>query len=566
MILSKTYKHTAIPIHVTRKKKQNKCRFDFPRPVSQKTQIQITNISHTTGRFYELQRTEKSIWINPYNPAILSKWNANMDIQVVGCKNAAAAYVCTYVCKNEPDTLKKTLSSTIKKLPSTASARKKLSKIGNILLTHRLISAQESAYRLLNIPMVSSSRDTVFINTNIPAKQYKILKPKKQLEQLPGDSTAIFAQSMHDIYQSRPIDPNFELMCLAHFATHYVLLKSSEKVHVQRSKLKRYKLLSQPSQYIREKQKPSCFRSYIPNMNKDSEGHFHALLCLFLPWRTHEHIKAPYETYQDAYVNKQNLLQHDAIQQFQYTEKLKEAVQHIQRLQQSAQEDILCPVTPAYMASQLEADMNTAEFINSAFVLKNLEDCEDNVDMPKTHFSADEFKSLSQYIMTDEEYKNKLQACTSEQRTILNIVDESIDNGHCKPLHLFITGGAGSGKSFLLQVLREHILRKNQTMYPNVIVAAPTGVAAFNINAWTLHHLLHLDVQHKTQAPYTPLSAKKLEHMRKLFKDVSVLIIDEISMLSINTLLHIHKRLTEIRDTSCDDNTYFGNLGPVVQN
>ena len=542
------------------------CRFDFPRACSTKTEIAISNISITTGRFYKLERPENSIWINPYNPSILAKWNANMDIQIVGCKNAAAAYVCTYVCKNEPDSLKQALSSAIKKIPSNASIRKRLSRIGNVLLTHRLISAQEAAYRLLNISMVSSSKETIFINSSVPMKHYKILKPKKELEELPSDSNKIFKQTMHEIYEKRPKEQFFESMCLAHFGTHYVLLRSNEKVQVKKSNLKRFQLQTVPVQYIREKKQTACFRTFVPKLTKDPEAHFHALLCLFLPWRNHEELLLPYKTYQESYMKKQHLLHQDAVEKFKYGEKLTTAVQHIQRLSQNNKDDMHCTVTPAVMESQLHADLQSAEYIGSAFVPKNYDDTEDYIEHTKTSFTDDEFRSLSQYLMSDDEYTTKLEACTDEQKKSLNLVDKAIsgDNSASEHLRLFITGGAGSGKSFLLQILREHILRKNKSFLPNVIVAAPTGVAAFNINAWTLHHLLHLDVQHKNQATYTPLSAKQLEKMRRLFRDVNILIIDEISMVSINTLLHIHKRLSEIKDTNSDDNAFFGNMHVIV--
>lgn len=87
---------------------------------------------------------------------------------------------------------------------------------------------------------------------------------------------------------------------------------------------------------------------------------------------------------------------------------------------------------------------------------------------------------------------------------------------------------------------------------------APTGVAAFNVKGWTLHTLLQLNIQHKKQAVYTPLSAKQLNKMRHLFRNVHTLIIDEISMVSVNTFIHIHKRLTEIKDTATQADCYFG--------
>ena len=60
---------------------------------------------------------------------------------------------------------------------------------------------------------------------------------------------------------------------------------------------------------------------------------------------------------------------------------------------------------------------------------------------------------------------------------------ESINNP--PPLHMIVTGTAGTGKSYLihcLQLLLKHDFK----------VAAPTGVASFIIDGKTLHTLLHL--------------------------------------------------------------------------
>lgn len=64
-----------------------------------------------------------------------------------------------------------------------------------------------------------------------------------------------------------------------------------------------------------------------------------------------------------------------------------------------------------------------------------------------------------------------------------------------KQLNLFITGGAGTVKSLFLCLVKEYF--QNSHEYPTVLVAAPTGVAAFNINGHTLHTLLQLPRQIK---------------------------------------------------------------------
>ena len=46
--------------------------------------------------------------------------------------------------------------------------------------------------------------------------------------------------------------------------------------------------------------------------------------------------------------------------------------------------------------------------------------------------------------------------------------------------HLFVTGRAGTGKSTLLRVLRDHIVDE-------AVVLAPTGLAAVNVGGQTIH-------------------------------------------------------------------------------
>ena len=63
-----------------------------------------------------------------------------------------------------------------------------------------------------------------------------------------------------------------------------------------------------------------------------------------------------------------------------------------------------------------------------------------------------------------------------------------------KPLHLFITGGGGCGKSHLLRTIYQAVTK---TLMHNggephklrVLLLAPTDVAAVNINGITTHKL-----------------------------------------------------------------------------
>ncbi|MDU1891934.1 MAG: helix-turn-helix domain-containing protein [Dysgonomonas sp.] len=110
---------------------------------------------------------------------------------------------------------------------------------------------------------------------------------------------------------------------------------------------------------------------------------------------------------------------------------------------------------------------------------------------------------------------------------------------------VFLTGKAGTGKTTFL-----HHIRKNTDK--NIIVAAPTGVAAINAGGVTLHSLLQLPFE-----PFTPNfeGKKKLDFHFKLRKskiemlrELDLLIIDEVSMLRADVLDAIDYMLRRYRN------------------
>ena len=108
------------------------------------------------------------------------------------------------------------------------------------------------------------------------------------------------------------------------------------------------------------------------------------------------------------------------------------------------------------------------------------------------------------------------------------------------------------------------------TTSKQVAVAAPTGIAAFNIDGLTIHRLLMLPVEHGKTPQYRPLSDDVLKIVREKLRNVTLLVIDEISMVSNVTLLYIHLRLTEIFQTEDSKDGWFGKwnllfLGDLLQ-
>ena len=110
---------------------------------------------------------------------------------------------------------------------------------------------------------------------------------------------------------------------------------------------------------------------------------------------------------------------------------------------------------------------------------------------------------------------------------------------------MFVSGCGGTGKSFLIKTVKAWAQSATSKV---VAVAAPTGIAAFNVIGLTIHQLLMLPVEHENTPQYRTLSDDVLKIVREKLRNVSLIIIDEISMVSNVTLLyiHLHMHLTEI--------------------
>ena len=77
---------------------------------------------------------------------------------------------------------------------------------------------------------------------------------------------------------------------------------------------------------------------------------------------------------------------------------------------------------------------------------------------------------------------------------------------------------------------------------------APTGVSAINIEGTTIHSALAIPKETGDNLP--PMSDQKKTQLRRSLSELKLIIIDEVSMVSNITLLHIHQRLKDIFGSS----------------
>ncbi len=92
--------------------------------------------------------------------------------------------------------------------------------------------------------------------------------------------------------------------------------------------------------------------------------------------------------------------------------------------------------------------------------------------------------------------------------------------------HLFVTGKAGAGKSTWLDYCR----RKSAK---NIVVLAPTGVAALNVHGQTVHRFFGFPVNISVEKI---VSKDFVPRAKRIYKKLETLIIDEVSMLRADIL------------------------------
>ncbi|HEG2607293.1 ATP-dependent DNA helicase [Campylobacter sp. W0066.1] len=108
--------------------------------------------------------------------------------------------------------------------------------------------------------------------------------------------------------------------------------------------------------------------------------------------------------------------------------------------------------------------------------------------------------------------------------------------------NIFLSGGAGVGKSFLTMEL----IKSYRVQGKIVVVLGSTALSAFNIGGVTLHSFFAFKrCQNYDELYYEDRKQKdKLEKLKRILKQCDLLVIDEISMVSASLMEMIYYRLS----------------------
>jgi ATP-dependent DNA helicase PIF1 len=117
---------------------------------------------------------------------------------------------------------------------------------------------------------------------------------------------------------------------------------------------------------------------------------------------------------------------------------------------------------------------------------------------------------------------------SAEQQAVFDRIETTSD-------HIFVTGRAGTGKSTLLNHLSWHTSKQ-------VVICAPTGVAALNVGGQTIHSLFRLPI-----GVIADHEIEQTRELRKLLGTVDTIVIDEVSMVNADLLDAVDRSLRQAR-------------------
>ena len=409
------------------------CRFSFPRQECEEAKI----VAHSSddfirsgGRICLLKRRKEDIWINNYNPILLKLWKGNMDIQPCGSNEAIAFYIAKYVSKSEPVEIDSTVARAIQQIRGEETdISRKLFKICMRILKERQVSACECIFRLCHLNLRQSSRNCIFLNTRKPELRFKVLK-------FDNTGRAIgYCLNIFERYENRPNEHpnyNFPNMSLTEFAMLFEVYypKNQEEIEVnadydmcEADEVTRNNniVTFNDNSKMKIRNKPAVVRVPYFKASTDQENFYYSLLLQYMPYRQEAELLEGFDSAKNSFLAKEDQLKQ--------------------------------------ISSYMELYRTRDRQLENAFMQVHAFELIDNWE-PADLYDEVEFEDENQ--MNDEEFSNALRTMNIEQKNVVTEVTRAIEQqqqGLGEKKRIFVTGGAGTGKTRTLNILKNHINR-----------------------------------------------------------------------------------------------------------
>ena len=491
-----------------------RCRFGFPRQVCESAKLNSVQDSlKSRNRIYQLRRTESEVRVNDYNPLLLMLWKANIDVQFVAESSLALThYVSGYVTKAE----RSNMQEIWQEVSENKSVYSRLWSFGIRSLRFRECGLYEASDLLLGDHLSEKSDTVKWIDVSMPHRRNRSLKDHKVLQEIAEndpDTEEIFLDNLLDTYYPQRPD-SLEDVCLHDFVANYDWQSKDSRGNRMYKKLRKPRL---PNHKL-----------FDPENENQREDYYYSLTLLFTPFREESSLLLESETAEEAF---DRLVSSDSSAYHAKLKRMLEAQSNIKKINEArlanGKEE---KVSKEDDDPQLMGEAKTA--MNDMFDM-NVNSCdelslEDRVAMLNAN-QGRIFDAVKSHLLHQQQHEANECQCDFE------------------PLRMFVSGVGGTGKSFLIEAIKALV----GSIWPSdsltCAVAAPTGLAAFNVGGITIHRLFQLPIKHEGKAAgYWSLPRSSQKVMKTTLRNVKMIILDEVSMVSSLNLAYMHLRLEEM--------------------
>uniref|UniRef100_A0AC34GQH6 ATP-dependent DNA helicase n=1 Tax=Panagrolaimus sp. ES5 TaxID=591445 RepID=A0AC34GQH6_9BILA len=563
-------------------KKLDVCRFEFPRETAGRTFLrsEFGSYSSKTRRLYSVARAPGEEHVNDYNAPLLIFWDSNMDIQfLIDGIPAVINYAVDYANKDEG--FKNSLFE--KKLHEEVQS-KDLFQLGVDLMKRKKMPPTEALDIIMGENLYEFDAKHIFINLHAESDRKRIVVADKILQSMPSTSRAYCENPIDDYYPARPkeLDNTSLFSFMIAFGIEYYAKgadgRTNTRVPAKNARGRRsddfdfieidgsvmddtytkgvyynsryhpsdpsspfYDYRHLPRGHVLKlstggKEIVKLARMLVPDIYlkafkpgdaAEREDFYRRLCMLFIPWRNETSLKSFFAQQTCPYESRW----------VEYFEALEQTSAH------------------AYNDIQRYLDYHLAYFEEER---KMFEQRPRHGSSTKKDSTVDYTLNFDRGDIDENELEKKVKNLYNDQRTYFDHIMNNIDGD---PFRIFLSGPGGNGKSTFLDVLDQAItlkytpLAEDRKNTPAVVKCATTGAAAKNIDGFTIHALLGIEVDR-----FNLLSDNRLDVLRNQFSKIKLIMIDEISMASNELLAKISLRLQQITERDM----WFGGISVLM--
>ena len=575
--------------------------------------VRVLKESGRKGINVVLARDIDEQFMNNYNPEWLWAWDANIDLQPCFDFFAVITYITEYFTQDKSNTTKFLIeaSKQIKNLPFKDQQRR----IKNVFLTHRQMGLSEAYVKIFPDMKLKDSNITAMyvplgkkedINRYLVRADPELMYPGKELFGVDGKEGLYFEKpNWLDKYLRRDMTKWKEL-CFTQFVKMYEATNRGPKNNHKESnesnseddnldndekelsndadkklakmnylvredgtlseKLPDFLDLNDPlpgePQFLKRRRLPKAIRFFKPKRDLNPERYcLHELMMyksfdaeLYERWHDDENALKDYEKYKNVITDVKRVV-------MEWLEDVEEARYFVEEVmsEESKLDEVAQDMDPENLKENIECDVEGFEEDENYLHLNT-----DGLPKCDTTSPGNWFKKID--VLPKDVLDEKTRKLDKWQRKVLenalkyaNELKRYENGSGSLPLadNVVVIGGAGSGKSTVIECLSQHLHRLfaksgDDPNAPYVLITATTGAAATNIDGTTVHTCLGFDFGTK----HSSLTDKKRELKQEQLKNAKCLLVDEFSMMSPDLLYRIDLRMREVKKV----NKPFGGL------